>query len=279
MTPQEVEEIRKEVERLREDGLSYSGITKVVEEEYGVRISKATVIRWCKGESDPLRKVRRINLESPLLAYVVGVYFGDGSVSLDERYRYRIRLKVIDREFAEAFAKALEGIGLRPSIYWENDSSRVGRWVVEATSKELYMFLTGSREKLFEVARRWPVEFLRGFFDSEGSVSISKKNPQKASITADNYDKDVLEFCRELLEGMAIHSTVYLARKKGTKVVIRGQEYRYTSDLYRISIHRRRSVAMFAELVGFTIPRKQERLELFLQAYYSTSSENNYHRK
>ncbi|RLF89331.1 DNA endonuclease, partial [Thermococci archaeon] len=30
--------------------------------------------------------------------------------------------------FAEAFAEALKDIGLRPSLYWENDSSRVGRW-------------------------------------------------------------------------------------------------------------------------------------------------------
>ncbi|WP_227805374.1 LAGLIDADG family homing endonuclease [Pyrococcus kukulkanii] len=269
LSPQEVEKVREEVRRLRKEGLSYSKITEIIKEEYGVGISKATVMRWCKGESDPLRKVRRINFESPSLAYVVGVHLGDGSVSLDDRYRYRIRLKVVDREFAGAFAEALKDIGLRPSLYWENDSSRVGRWVVEAVSKELYMFLSGPREKLFEVAGRWPVEFLRGFFDSEGSVSISKKNPRKASITADNYDKDVLKLCRDLLEGMGIHSTVYLARKKGTKVVIRGQEYEYTSDLYRISIHRRSSVARFAELIGFTILRKQEKLAMFLQEYYS----------
>ncbi|RLF90670.1 DNA endonuclease, partial [Thermococci archaeon] len=265
LSPQEVEKIREEVRRLRKKGLSYSKITKILKEKKGVKISKATVMRWCKGESDPLRKVRRINFESPSLAYVVGVHLGDGSVSLDDRYRYRIRLKVVDREFAEAFAEALKDIGLRPSLYWENDSSRVGRWVVEAVSKELYMFLTGSREKLFEVARRWPVEFLRGFFDSEGSVYVDKKNPRIGRITIGNSDLEVLELCKELLEKLGISSNIYLVKRVGDISYIRGKEYRYTKDFYILAIGRIASRKKFAKFVGSTIPKKREKLSKFLE--------------
>ncbi|WP_413398900.1 LAGLIDADG family homing endonuclease [Pyrococcus kukulkanii] len=265
LSPQEIGKVREEVRRLRKEGLSYSKITEIIKEEYGVGISKATVMRWCKGESDPLRKVRRINFESPSLAYVVGVHLGDGSVSLDDRYRYRIRLKVVDREFAEAFAEALKDIGLRPSLYWENDSSRVGRWVVEAVSKELYMFLSGPREKLFEVAGRWPVEFLRGFFDSEGSVYVDKRNPRIGRIAIGNSDLEVLELCKELLEKLGISSSIYLVKKAGDISYIRGKRYRYTRNFYILVIGRIESRKKFAKLISSTIPRKQKKLFKFLE--------------
>ena len=107
---------------------------------------------------------------------------------------------------------------------------------------------------------------------------MSKRDPRKSTIVADNYNRNVLEFCKDQLETLKIHSTIYLAKKKGTKVLIRGAEYHYNNDLYRISIHRRASVARFAKEVGFSILRKQEKLKTFLQVYYSSATENTYNR-
>jgi intein-encoded DNA endonuclease-like protein len=107
------------------------------------------------------------------------------------------------------------------------------------------------------VAGEYPREFLRGFFDSEGSV-ISTGN--RIRVEACNYDREVLEFCRELLNGLGIHSKIYKTKSKGQPVVIRGKQYHYTADLFTLKIYRIESVYRYMREVGFTISRKQNRL-------------------
>ncbi|WP_346766013.1 LAGLIDADG family homing endonuclease [Thermococcus sp. M39] len=148
-------------------------------------------------------------------------------------------------------------------MYYENDSTRSGRWSVEATSKELYLFLIRPREVLFDIAKLYPREFLRGFFDSEGCVCLDRKR-KRAFISASNYDIGLLRFCKELLEDIGIESTIVLTKKKGSKAIIRGKEYRYTSDLYEIRISKLQSIRAFHVDIGFTIERKQKLLQSYL---------------
>ncbi|WP_461862836.1 LAGLIDADG family homing endonuclease [Thermococcus sp.] len=168
---------------------------------------------------------------------------------------------MVDREFAEAFAGALKRIGLNPRRGFEKDKTRSGRWYVEVSSKSLFTFLKGPKEKLFEVANAYPREFLRGFFDSEGSAIVSRR---KARVEACNYDFDVLKLCQELLAGLGIHSKIYKTKRKGQPVVIRGKQYRYNSDLFTLTIYRRESVYRYTRNIGFTIPRKQDKLLEYL---------------
>ncbi|AFK22038.1 LAGLIDADG family homing endonuclease [Pyrococcus sp. ST04] len=268
LSSDEIEEIIKYISELRDEGISYSEIVKKIKEAFNVNISKATVIRWHKGVHNPLKRIKKVRLEpSPELSYVIGVYFGDGSVSVSDGYKYRIRLKVIDKEFAEEFYRRLKLSGLSPSLYYENDRTRAARWVAEAYSKELYSFLRGSRDILFNIALRYPEEFLRGFFDSEGYVFVDPKNPRSAYISATNYDLGLLMFCKNLLEILGIYSRVWLKRERGSPVKIRGVQYSYKSNLYELRIYRRDSVRAFAVTIGFTIKRKQEKLMNFLQSY------------
>ncbi|MCD6558809.1 MAG: hypothetical protein J7K57_02890 [Palaeococcus sp.] len=102
------------------------------------------------------------------------------------------------------------------------------RWYVEVASKSLYTFLKQPKEKLFDVAKEHPREFLRGFFDSEGYTFVDKHDSRRAYISATNCDLSVLEFCNILLEDLNIHSRIYLSRKEGTSVIIRGKRYEYT---------------------------------------------------
>ncbi|ASJ14201.1 LAGLIDADG family homing endonuclease [Thermococcus radiotolerans] len=260
LLPSEVERIQERALQLRESGMSYLKITQELAEEFNVSVSKATVLRWCKGTHNTFNKTKRVNLEpSPELAYIVGAYLGDASVS-ERNYQYRIRLKVIDRDFAQNFEKALRAIGANPRAGFEHNRSRANRWWVEVTNKELFMFLKGPKEKLFEVARAYPKEFLRGFFDSEGTVIFSKKS-KMLYVSASNYDTEVLRLCQDLLDGLKIHSKIYLHQKKGTPVNIRGKIYHYSNDLYEIRIHRRDSVLKYLQNIGFSISRKQAKLE------------------
>jgi len=255
LMPLELERIKERILQLRESGLSYSEIRNVINAEFDVSISKATALRWCKGTHDPFNKTKRVNLSpSPELAYIIGVYLGDASLSQTARYQYRIRLKVVDRDFAESFENALKSIGANPRTGFEHNSGRTDRWWIEVTNKELFMFLKGPKERLFEIARVYPREFLRGFFDSEGSAIVY---PNRVRVEASNYDLEVLELCKELLERLGIHSKIYKTKRKGQTVVIRGKEYQYNSDLFTLRIYRQDSVYRYTVEVGFTIQRKQ----------------------
>ncbi len=255
----DLEGLIKEVKELREKGLSYSEIARILRDR-GIRVSRVTVMRWCKGLHNPLNRMNSVKLDpSPELAYVIGVIFGDGSVSFKRKeYKYRIRLKVVDKEFAEEFKRCLEALGLKPSLRLERDRSRCDRWCVEANSKMLYEFLKQPKEKLFEVAKKYPVEFLRGFFDSEGCVEWNKEH-KTLSISASNYDLNVLEFSRDLLKRLSIHSRIYRIKRRGQISRIRGRTYQYNSDLYLLRIYRRADVRMYIRTVGFTIRRKLEK--------------------
>ncbi|NJF25928.1 LAGLIDADG family homing endonuclease [Thermococcus sp. Bubb.Bath] len=258
LSQKELEEVQKLTLELREKGLSYSQIVRKISEELDVKVSKATVLRWCKGTHNTFNKMKRVNLDSsPALAYIIGVYFGDATATKGAEYKYNVKLKVVDKEFADAFAEALKDIGLKPRSGFENDRTRSGRWYVETSSKSLYLYLKGSKERLFEVATKYPREFLRGFFDSEGSAIITRN---RIRVEACNYNKEVLEFCQELLNGLDIYSKIYRTKRKGQPVVIRGEQYHYTSDLFTLKIYRLESVYRYMREVGFTISRKQNKL-------------------
>ncbi|ASJ03129.1 hypothetical protein A3L09_07620 [Thermococcus profundus] len=258
LSQEETEEVQKSALELREQGLSYSQITERIAEEFNVKVSKATVLRWCRGTHNTFNKMRKVNLKpSPALAYIIGAYFGDGTATKGSRYKYNVKLKVVDREFAETFASALKAIGLNPRTGFENNGTRTGRWYVETSSKSLYLYLKSPKERLFNVAMEYPREFLRGFFDSEGSVIFTRN---RIRVEACNYDGEVLEFCQELLNGLGIYSRIYKTKRKGQPVVIRGKQYRYTSDLFTLKIYRVESVYRYMHEVGFSISRKQNKL-------------------
>ena len=264
LNQKELEDLIRYVHELRENGLSYSSISSTIAKEKGIKVSKATVLRWCKGLHNPFNRTKALNLHpSSALAYIIGVYFGDGSI-LATGYKYKFKLKAIDKEFVERTAKCLREIGANPTMGYEENKSRSNRWYVEVASKSLYTFLKQPKEKLFDVAKEHPREFLRGFFDSEGAISWNK-NHKSLFVSASNYDFEILEFCKELLDTLGIHSTIYLSKRAGTPVKIRGEKYQYRESFYEIRIYRRDSIVKFYFQIGFTITRKQEKLKSILQ--------------
>jgi len=259
---EELQRIMDEVKALRSQGFSYGEIVKVVSNEHDLKLSKATVIRWCKGTHNPLNRIHIISLEpSPELAYVISVYLGDGSVHLKSNGKYVVKLKVIDREFAEAFAEALKKLGIGVTVGFERDSTRADRYYVEGSNKALFQLLTGSRERLFSLAEDYPVQFIRGFFDSEGFPVISAGKSFKVEVAEVNSDLEVLEFVQRCLEGLGITSKISRLYSRGHRVIIRGEEYSSNVDMFILRISRFNDVKSFAEKVGFTASRKFEKLQ------------------
>lgn len=249
-----------------EGGLSYSAISSKIAEAYDVSVSRPTISRWCKGTHDPFNKINDVNLSpSPALSYVIGVYLGDGSIHNKDNGKYRIKLKVVDREFAEAFYNALKTLGLHPVFGFENDSTRVNRFYVEGSSKALYGFLKNPIEFLFEVAELYPAEFLRGFFDSEGFPVVSAGKRFRVYVEAVNSNLKLLEFSRKLLETkFKITSAIFKMYSKGQRVVIRGREYKSNVDMFGLRITRLMDIKRFHEEIGFTAERKTQKLQYAL---------------
>jgi intein-encoded DNA endonuclease-like protein len=261
LSQEEILELIDYAKSLREKNLSYSQISKKIERERGVKISKSTIIRWCKNSNNPFNKTKLVDLSpSSELSYIIGVYFGDASLYYRKKTgAYYFRIKVVDKDFAEAVKDSLAKIGLKPTISYVEEKTRSNRWHVEASSKSLYKFLSQDKEELFKIAEKYPEDFLRGFFDSEGYVTSDK-------IALENYDLELLEFSKELLKKLDIHSTIHIAKKKGTESNIRGEIYYYKDDFYALSIHRKEAVKNFAVKIGFSIKRKQDKLQRLLES-------------
>ncbi len=122
----EREELYRLVLNLRREGLSYGAIIRRVETERGVRLGKSHVSDWVTGKHKPFGYVRTFDSKPCTeLAYVIGVSLGDGSTSSNRKHSHMIKLRVIDKEFAEEFARCLGVLLNRPPplVKWREEDS------------------------------------------------------------------------------------------------------------------------------------------------------------
>jgi intein-encoded DNA endonuclease-like protein len=274
--PQELRiKLYDDVVALRRSGLSYNKIIDEIYRRYGVRISISSISEWLRGIRSPYngRRIPSLELLKPSveLAYVIGVVLGDGYIKKKSRVRegYNhviIRLEAKDKEFVEEFGRCLSVVLGRGPIKPYRLSSRIYD-VVEVESKTLYEFLRkpvdlDRLKKYIEHCDRCTAAFLRGFADSEGSVY------KKGQIFITNTDLRLLTYVQELLKRFGIESTgPRLNRRRGSLIKINpitGKIYTTKKDCYYIYI-RTFSNANFYKYIGFTIRRRQVRLEEYFR--------------
>ena len=221
------------------------------------------VSEWLRGLHSPYngRYVPSVEFLGPSeeLAYVIGVRLGDGYTSAN-----RIRLKVKDLEFATEFgrclSKVLEKRPVKPKYL-----NSMGRYDVTVDSKTLYELLKkpvdlDRLKKYIEHCERCTAAFLRGFADSEGSVS------KEGYISVSNTDRELLEYVKDLLKRLGIESTGPKPTKsrQGTVARFRNGSYRRRKDSYYIYIKANGNINFYKNM-GFTIKRKQKRLENYIR--------------
>jgi len=221
-------------------------------------IPMKTIYHWKHDTVPPAAKWKAE--PSKELAYVVGVDQGDGSVYKNElKYKYRIQLGVIDKEFAEVFSMTMAKLLNRKYIkpWW---SEKEKEWKVAYHSKAFYLWYRECEEEGLQGFKEYiehDIEtikyYLRGLFDSDGG------NYRNKYIHLDNTNIGLLEYVQYLLEKyFDIKATgPHLVHKAGTQTVINGIETRYNNDYYRIHIHRKLHIQKFLEEIGFSIIRKQ----------------------
>jgi intein-encoded DNA endonuclease-like protein len=257
--------IYNDVHKLRKRGLSITKIRNKIYRKYGVWVSLSTISRWLRGVSSPYngRRIPSLELLKPSedLANVIGVVLGDG-YTYEGNGNCVIRLRAKDKEFVEDFGRRLANVLGRKPIRPRKDA---GKYIAEAKSKTLHELLRKPVDlkrirKYVEHCPKCAAAFLRGLFDSEGHLNVD------GYIYLYNTNYELLVYAQKLLKTrFGIESTgPWPSTKKGTTKYIRGKRYESNEDCYYIYI-RAESLPKFYRYIGFTIRRKQKRLEEYLR--------------
>lgn len=156
------QEAYQETLRLYEQGLGPQQIHNLIPQ-----IPLATVGRWIYTDSTPDYSKNRPDLSpSAPLAYVLGSLYGDGYTCI-HRHNYCIGLRVKDKEFVIAFSEAMNKIKLYPHIYFQE---RKYYRAIVSSKKFVEWFRELSFGKVESLISGCETDFIRGFYDSEGSL-------------------------------------------------------------------------------------------------------------
>ena len=178
----------------------------------------------------PKWKPRFSNRED--LAYVASVTLGDGCVNLKGGY---LHLVVKDYDFCQAFAEACKRIYLQPvwgqrGKYYEVKiySREICRYIKSLTPERLLKEFSTEKER---------IRFIRGFFDSEGNVTLWNSGKH---VRICNSNKDLLKVVRSMIESLGIKTGFGPNGKRGGFVI-------------RIRV---KSLPDFVKLIGSNLARK-----------------------
>jgi intein-encoded DNA endonuclease-like protein len=256
-----------DVFKLRKRGLSLTKIRNKIHRKYGVWISTETIRRWLRGVHSPYngRRIPSPELLKPSedLANVIGVVLGDG-YTYEKSDNYVIGLGAKDKEFVEDFGRRLGNVLGREPIRPRKNAKE---YIAEARSRTLYELLKKPVDlkrirRYVEHCPKCAAAFLRGLFDSDGHVS------KAGYIYLHNTNYEVLVYAQKLLrERFGIETTgPWPSKQKGTPMhdPRTGKQYKTNEDCYYIYIQAE-SLPNFYRLIGFTVRRKQKRLEEYLR--------------
>jgi len=212
-----------------------------------------TVYFWITSRSKP--NVARVEPCSAL-GYLVGVLVGDY-----RRSRKGKGLHVKDEEFIRYYAKKYEEVtGVKLKVNLGSDDCWYTRenagWLKELWYSGLWKV----------VAYTYPSEFLKGLYDSEGSISpkISwkKKKLNGVTINLATGNKEVMECAEKLLNRRGFKTgRVYVppqTREMGNKVTVFG-------ECWIMYFQGWDNLLRFARLIGFREGKRRRRLELLVK--------------
>lgn len=196
---------------------------------------------------------------SPELSYLIGAFKGDGSVF---RYagQYRLSFGVKDLEFIQAVQNAIRKVVSKvPKIYKvKNHESMLYEFGM--SNKDLFTVLSLSLMDLKWIIDIYPTDFLRGFFDAEGTAVTSVRHKRSWSwidyrVSFYNTKKELLDLVRELL--------IRLGVTPAPNYYVTIGNFRKTQQpCYVLSVYKKKAVALFMKLVVSFIPRKRLSLDV-----------------
>lgn len=182
------------------------------------------------------------------LSYVLGVIFGDGYITKTRKGAHIVGLHVMDLDFAEAFRTDMSKILKKNAYLYKYEKTNAYR--TEFSSKTFYTFIKDtSFPTIIEIASWYPQQFIKGFFDSEGTVDIRKYDQPRIEIY--NQKREYLDSINHLLFDLGIRSVVRFKRQE--------------SLMYRLCVEDKNSCRLFAEKIGSSITRKNLKLQQIIE--------------
>jgi len=190
------------------------------------------------------------------LSYLLGVRYGDMVISRSRRkkegyFDYIVALAAKDLDFINKFndfvAKILKKRRNSVQIFQKK------YWRITYQSKELFNYLSQDFGTHREVIEAYPTDFLRGFYDSEGMFRYRGKKSNYGDLRLYNSQTWLLNYSKELLEKLGIFARL------SREYEFNWKEHKW--KMRHLGITRKDDLIKFAELVGFSIDRKQKRLE------------------
>ncbi len=231
---------------------------------YSLSLSPGTVRHWMVGDREPGVEVRN-NFEekpSPALSYIIGANKGDGCILAKSAM---VKLEVTDMDFAETFNSRMAELFSRDKpnriLVRTFEKPRLPLLVVKYRSRKLVNLLQEPVEKLTKLASAFPREFLRGFFDAEGFVEVTAHDTFDVRVGAENSSRILLSSARYMLNAFGIHPILRRKRESGTPKTIRGELFLTRRASFLLLICRQSDIRRFEERIGFSISRKQKKLE------------------
>jgi len=187
--------------------IQYQILRRTYEEAFQIRNERGNCYRY-KGEI----------IMNTSLAYILGVLVGDGFATKKSREGgHVIGLSVGDEKFAETFAKHVKKLGYRTKVkkygpYKANRkpryrslfySSKFFHWFKKLTTKKIEEMVTNKKE--------WIVAFIKGFYESEGTVGKDRK---WSYLRIGNTDWKLMMLVHRLLFRLGYHFKLYGPYKK-----------------------------------------------------------------
>lgn len=260
----------------KKQGFSVSEIAKIT------NINQSTIRRWnrrgvpkilsrkvlktrfksLKKAHSVLKQKRKKELEklsnkiTDEFAYSLGALIGDGFISFPRIGGGWVGLSVKDKDFAEYFKEKIDK--------WSRKKSRLffyrGFWKVHLTSVVVAtVFKKFDIKKIVTYTMGIKCMFLKGLFDSEGTVDLKAK-----TIRFYNSDLKLINIVRNLLESIGIETR--LLKRESEIHRIEGREF-LVKPVYCIYISRYKNIKTFYENIEFSILRKQKILRSCLETY------------
>jgi intein-encoded DNA endonuclease-like protein len=230
-----------------------------------IRTQKEAVLLALKKNRLKIR-LRHIPKKSKLLteakAYILGVLCGDGWSyynNVSPKQTYQVGLDATDKDFVNKFSNCLYivyGLNAKRTKRKKRNAKWQIIFVSRICSKKVCDDLLSYgvfKTKIWRIPKvifnsksSIQCSFLKGFFDSEGSVS---KNDKRITGTSSNFEG--LSDVKKLLTMLNIDSRITISR----------------SIYYNLNITGRRSIEKFLSLISFSIKRKSKRLKALVKSY------------